>query len=304
MRLVSSRDHQLRRGDGIHLDCFALALLVAGCSLLALPWPAATTLASLAHVRALARFRPSSLLGRPPLIETVSENRITPLCVSALLGASLQAAALLRRVPIAALDGFWLYLGSTLIFSSQLVERVRLAFLDTPSRDVEMQSSLANRVQLRSIWLYTTLQVACVVSIYTLRYSSPVAAVCFPLMIAALEPIRGLLRRGPLRIPAAELSALEATRGDASPIENFGFQGFDPAVYDLDASGDIDECELRAALDDLGLTELDEPTRRAVRLRFEEASCGGTAMTMEDFAQLVVELRGGGEELRWDPEPG
>ena len=97
--------------------------------MLGLPWPAATTLASLAHVRALARSRPSSL-GGTPIIEAVAENRVTPLAVYLLLGVSLRAATVLRRVPMAALDGFFLYLGVTILLSSQLIERLTLLFVE------------------------------------------------------------------------------------------------------------------------------------------------------------------------------
>ena len=58
--------------------------------------------------------------------------------------------------------------------------------------------------------------------------------------------------------------------------------------YDLDSSGDIDPHELRLALADLGLSDLDDAGTRDILQQFDDNHDG--TMQIEEFAQLVGEI--------------
>ena len=57
VRLVNSPQHRLKKGAGYNLDMAVIAVLVAVCAAIGLPWVVAATVRSLNHVRSLATVR-------------------------------------------------------------------------------------------------------------------------------------------------------------------------------------------------------------------------------------------------------
>ena len=55
-----------QKGHGYHLDLFVLAVLIAICSFLGLPWFVAATVRALTHVKSLVRDSESSVPGERP----------------------------------------------------------------------------------------------------------------------------------------------------------------------------------------------------------------------------------------------
>ena len=78
VRLVNNPQHRLRKGAGYNLDMAVIAVLVAVCAVIGLPWVVAATVRSLNHVRSLATVRHHA---RGEHIISVMENRLTPLVV-------------------------------------------------------------------------------------------------------------------------------------------------------------------------------------------------------------------------------
>jgi len=87
VHLVNSKDHRLRKGYGMHLDLLVIAAQVALCSLFGLPWLVAATVRSMTHLKSLAKHGPVG--GGESAVESVTENRLTGLCVHTLIGAAL-----------------------------------------------------------------------------------------------------------------------------------------------------------------------------------------------------------------------
>ncbi len=188
VHLVNAKDHNLRKGYGYHLDLIVVAVQVAICSLLGLPWCVAATVVSLGHVRSLATFAPTAV-GEPERIEKVDENRLTGVGIFALLGGALALAPYLRLLPQPALSGLFLFLGISSIRSNQLIRRCAMLISD-PEFLPKNPLSAVPRPSLRT---YTLLQLSCLVALYVVK-SSP-AGVLFPVLIAALVPARRAIER-------------------------------------------------------------------------------------------------------------
>lgn len=190
-RLVNSAQHKLRKGEGYDLDLVIVAVLIGVTSLFGLPWLVAATVRSLNHVRSLAT---TEHLGedsdRPPEITSVRENRLSPLLIHLLVGASLLVTPLLRSIPLAALHGLFLFMGISSMRGNQFFER-----LDLWVKDPENYPSthFLRRVPTPVVHKFTAVQALCLAVLWIVK-ASP-AGILFPLFIALLVPVRSALPR-------------------------------------------------------------------------------------------------------------
>ncbi len=203
-RIVNSPDNKLRKGAAYHLDMLVVGALMGVCSLLGLPWHVAATVRSVNHVRSLASFEETTGPGgesRQRIIH-VREQRLTGFLIHALIGLSLLLLPLLQQVPQAVLYGLFLYMGIVSIGGNQFFERVMLWFQDPA---LYPRTHYINQVRMRTIHLFTLLQVVCLAVLWIVK-SSPVG-ILFPLFIALLVPVRMLAGR---MFSQRDLAALDA----------------------------------------------------------------------------------------------
>ncbi|KAG5181559.1 bicarbonate transporter [Tribonema minus] len=190
VRLVNAREHKLKKGFGLHLDMAAIAALVAGCSVLGLPWLVAATVRSLAHVRALARYERRDD-GGGEAIAAMTETRVSGLAIHAAIGAAiLFLRPALARIPLAVLMGLFLYLGAGGLQGNQMAARVALLFTDPAQRP---RVPWVTDVKVAKTHLFTGVQLAALSAMVAVK-SSP-AGVLFPVIIALLAPLRIALER-------------------------------------------------------------------------------------------------------------
>lgn len=166
-----------------HLDLLLVGLLLAACSALGLPWLVAATVRSMTHERALSAVGAD---GTPD----IRVNRLSPLLVHALIGASLAGAALLRLVPMSVLFGLFLYMGIASMSGNDFFERLRLWLTDPK---LYPETHYVRHVPAKKIHLYTAVQLAGLVVLWIVKSSR--VAVLFPLFILLLVPLRFLLSR-------------------------------------------------------------------------------------------------------------
>ena len=189
VRLVNSPAHKIKKGYGLHLDMLVISLLTFVNSLFGLPWLVAATVRSLNHVRACARFRTTE--EGEVQIESMQENRITGLAIHSLIGcAILFFRPLLGQVPLAVLMGLFLYLGKSSLAGNQMWERLKLIITDPAQRP---KAAWAQKVPYKVSTAFTALQFACLGGMWALKSSS--IGVLFPLLIAALAPIRVFIEK-------------------------------------------------------------------------------------------------------------
>jgi len=191
VRLVNSPAHKIKKGYGLHIDLFIVSILTLVNSLFGLPWLVAATVRSLNHVRACAKYGTTE--EGEVFIESMQENRLTGLAIHSLIGfAILSCRPLLGQVPLAVLMGLFLYLGKSSLAGNQMWERLKLVITDPAQRP---KAAWAQKVPYKVSTAFTALQFACLGGMWALKSSS--IGVLFPLLIAALAPIRvGIERLG------------------------------------------------------------------------------------------------------------
>jgi len=204
-RIINSADHRLQKGVAYHLDLGVVGLLMGACSMFGLPWLVAATVRSLNHVRSLASMEevvaPNGET-RERVIH-VRENRLTGLSIHLLVGLSLLLLPLLRSVPMAVLYGLFLFMGVVSMSGNQFFERLSL-WLKDPT--LYPATHYIRRVPLRTIHVFTALQVGCLAILWIVK-SSDMIGILFPVFIALLVPVRLLADRW---FPADYLAALDA----------------------------------------------------------------------------------------------
>jgi len=193
--LVNSPQNKLQHGDAYHLDLTIVGALIGGCSLFGFPWLVAATVRSLAHIRALADVEevvsPQGT-SREQILH-VAENRVTALAIHLLIAASLFCLPLLKLIPLATLYGIFLYMGVISLRGIQFVERLSLWTIDSALYPV---THYTRRVPIRVVHLFTLAQFACLVVLCLVNiHPSEAVRILFPIFIALLVPVRGLLNR-------------------------------------------------------------------------------------------------------------
>ncbi|MEO0813049.1 MAG: hypothetical protein AAFY60_09320, partial [Myxococcota bacterium] len=194
-RLVNRAQNRLKKGAGYHLDLVVTSVMVGVCSIFGLPWLVAATVRSLNHIVALAETEETvdATGALKEHISHVRENRLTGVAIHALLGASVFVLPALAKIgieiPMSVILGLFLFMGVSSLIGNQFWDRLKLWVMDPGQYP---STHYVRRVETKKIHLYTGIQLACFAALWGIR-ASPLALV-FPMMIAALVPVRMLMR--------------------------------------------------------------------------------------------------------------
>lgn len=189
-RLVNSPSHALQKGGGYHLDLAVVGVITAVCSVFGLPWIVAATVHSVNHVKSLATTTRQDDDSGAELIVAVRENRVSPLVINILVGASVFMLPMIKKIPIEVLFGLFLYMGFATLNGTDFYARLKLWLTD---RNLYPRTHYVRHVPWKVIHLFTLIQLLCLVVLWILK-SSP-AGILFPLFIAMLVPLRFLLNK-------------------------------------------------------------------------------------------------------------
>ncbi|KAI4871413.1 hypothetical protein NFI96_000876 [Prochilodus magdalenae] len=183
--IVNRKEHKLKKGAGYHLDLFWVAVLIAVCSFMGLPWYVAATVISIAHIDSLKMETETSAPGEQPKFLGVREQRVTGVCVFLLTGLSVFMSPILKFIPMPVLYGVFLYMGVASLNGVQFMDRLKLLLM--PAKH-QPDLIYLRHVPLRKVHLFTFVQVLCLALLWILK--STVAAIIFPVMILALVAVR------------------------------------------------------------------------------------------------------------------
>jgi hypothetical protein len=175
--------------DGMHADLFFISLLTFFQSLLGLPWLVAATVRSLSHVGACQKYDEEGNQ------QGTIEQRVTGLSIHFLIGCCVlfrKPRQLLSNLPLPALMGLFLFLGTTGLQGNQMWERITGFFKD---KNIAPKDPWTDKVPSSVTNLFTVIQIACLAAMLWVKESR--YGVLFPVVIAMLSPIRfGLERSG------------------------------------------------------------------------------------------------------------
>jgi len=190
-RLVNNPAHRLSKGPGYHLDLLIVGVLILLFSFFALPWIVAATVHSLNHVKSLATMKVSDENGAPKEeIDSVRETRVSALSIHILIGFSIFFLPTIHMIPMSVLFGLFLFMGFASLSGNEFFERLRLWITD-PS--LYPKTHFLRTVPHHIIHRFTAVQLLCLIALWLLKTSK--VGILFPLLIAALVPIRLLLER-------------------------------------------------------------------------------------------------------------
>lgn len=190
-RLVNAPGNKLRKGAGFHLDLLVVGVIVAVGSVFALPWIVAATVHSLNHVRSLATTDVVDVGGtQREVIRSVRENRVSGLMIHVLIAGSILILPLIQVIPMAVLFGLFLFMGFNTLGGNQFWERFLLWFTDPR---LYPTTHAVRRVARAKLHRFTLIQVLGLGALWMLKASR--IGILFPVLIAALVPLRLSLRR-------------------------------------------------------------------------------------------------------------
>lgn len=119
------------KGTGYHLDILIAGLLVSISGLFGLPWICAAPVRSIAHVASLSKYSNTHAPGEKARLIDINDQRVTNIGVHILIGCTIFAAPIIRKIPVAALFGIFLYFGIVSIPGTQLFSRLKMTFIPT-----------------------------------------------------------------------------------------------------------------------------------------------------------------------------
>lgn len=183
VRVVNSPVHRLKKGPGYHMDIMVLAICTFVCSIMGLPLMCAGTVQSLAHVQALSTVEKRN--GKE-VITSVQENRLTAFFVHFGILSSLFLLPIVKRVPMAVVNGLFLYLGRNMMNGNDFLSRIRYLFMDPK---LYPDDSPMKTLPARQVHSFTTLQIACLTTLWMLKLNKK-TSMFFPSVIATLMFIR------------------------------------------------------------------------------------------------------------------
>lgn len=117
------------KGTGYHLDILIAGVLISISGLFGLPWICAAPVRSIAHVASLSRYSKTHAPGEKPRLIDIKDQRLTNIGVHILIGCTIFAGPIIRKIPVAALFGIFLYFGIVSIPGTQLFSRVKMIFI-------------------------------------------------------------------------------------------------------------------------------------------------------------------------------
>uniref|UniRef100_A0A7S0NMB4 Bicarbonate transporter-like transmembrane domain-containing protein n=1 Tax=Calcidiscus leptoporus TaxID=127549 RepID=A0A7S0NMB4_9EUKA len=192
--LCQAPEFGLKKGSAYHWDFFIVGVQILVTGLLGIPPVNGLIPQAPLHTDSLCdkewRVRPggSGCHDKVEVIVRCHEQRVSGLAQAVLIGLTLCALTVIGYVPIAALDGLFLYMGVASFAGNSFYQRIMLFITDATRRDARGLDFL-DKVPMPVIRKYTALQLVILVCIFGVTLV-PYADCLFPVFIAVLVPLR------------------------------------------------------------------------------------------------------------------
>ena len=207
--LCQAPEFGLKKGDAYHWDFFIIGVQIVVTGLLGIPPVNGLIPQAPLHTDSLCdkKFVTDEKTGvTSEVVVRCHEQRASHLLQAVLIGCMLPAITIVGKIPIATLDGLFLFMGVASFAGNSFYERILL--FATDMKRVEMRKlPFIGSVPMNTIRLFTLLQVVILAAIFTITRFDYIDGF-FPFLIAILVPLRiyGL----PRMFGAAYTDALDA----------------------------------------------------------------------------------------------
>jgi len=206
--LCQAPEFGLKKGSAYHWDFFVVGVQIMITGLLGIPPVNGLIPQAPLHTDSLCekRFREKADGTKEEIIVGCHEQRVSGFTQASLIGCTLFYIRGVGYLPIAALDGLFLYMGIASFGGNTFYQRIVLFVTDKERRDARSLDFL-DKVPLPTIHKYTVVQMAILAIIFTITLLPYVDAL-FPVCIAILVPLRTY--KLPKYFGAANVDALDA----------------------------------------------------------------------------------------------
>ncbi|ELT93973.1 hypothetical protein CAPTEDRAFT_160698 [Capitella teleta] len=188
--MVNSPDNRMKKGSAYHWDLMIVSLINGMLTFFGLPMIHGALPHSPLHVRAMADVEDRVDQGHVyQKIIHVRETRVTGIISHILIGLSLFLLPNpMQYIPIAVLDGLFLYLAVTALSSNQMFERITLLVTEQAAYP---PNHYIRTVPQRKVHLFTFLQLLqLLLMCFFGFFYIPYVKMCFPVLIILLLPVR------------------------------------------------------------------------------------------------------------------
>jgi len=214
--LCQAPEFGLRKGSAYHWDFFVIGIQILITGLLGIPPVNGLIPQAPLHTDSLCEkaFRTDPKTGQTTeVIVKCHEQRVSNLMQAVLIGCMMPAIRIVGYLPIAVLDGLFLFMGIASFGGSTFYHRLLLFFTDRERRAMRRLPFL-DTVPMPTIRLFTLTQLLVLACIFTITRFHFVDGF-FPFLIAILVPVRLYLL--PRLFGAAHVDAMDAV--GAAPDE-------------------------------------------------------------------------------------
>jgi len=181
----------LKKGTSYHWDFFVVGVQILLTGLLGIPPVNGLIPQAPLHTDSLCdkAFKEDEKTGKKvEIITGCHEQRVSALMQAVLIGCMLAAIKIVGYLPIATLDGLFLYMGIASFGGNTFYQRIVLWITDREKQDARSLDFL-DKVPMPIIRQYTMIQLFILVCIFVIT-RLPFVDALFPVLIAVLVPLR------------------------------------------------------------------------------------------------------------------
>ncbi|KAL4217260.1 Sodium bicarbonate cotransporter 3 [Mactra antiquata] len=177
--IVNRKENKLVKGNGYHLDLLIVAICIAICSVLGLPWYVAATVSAIAHIMSLKKESETAAPGEKPMFLGCREQRVTALLVGILSGCAVFLTSVLKMIPMPVLYGVFLYMGVAALKGMQFMDRLGLLLM--PAK-YQPDLPYLRHVKINRVHLFTVIQIICLAVLWVIKMVKAIS-IAFPVMV-------------------------------------------------------------------------------------------------------------------------
>lgn len=220
--LCQAPEFGLKKGSAYHWDFFIIGIQILVTGILGIPPVNGLIPQAPLHTDSLCdkKWVTNANGKKSEVVIGCHEQRVSNLMQAVLIGCMLSYVKGLGFMPIAALDGLFIYMGIASFGGNTFYSRIMLFFTDR-TRLEERSLDFVGKIPSGVIHKFTLLQVAILACIFGIT-RAPYVAALFPILIAVLVPMRTYLLPKLFGVENVDMMDAEGTAPEADTLPTAG----------------------------------------------------------------------------------